>query len=180
MMKKGFLPIALLCSTLLLGGLAGCVNNNSGKKDDEQTDKSVYTVTISNRDALKAEWHVKDEDRKVEVALTKDGSPVNVPAALADGSLTVASSDATKISVIGQKIKAVEAGKATITVSYQGLTDSVELTVLPVKTNKEKFGIAHEGTQADPLDNADAVKSLCINMKMLMMVLQLKNSTLKA
>ena len=157
MMKKGFLPIALLCSALLVGGLAGCVNNGD-KKQDDTTDKSVYTVAISNKTDLQAEWHVNDQDRKVEVALTKDGATVNVPAALADGSLLVSSSNTAAVSVIGQKIKAVAPGEATITVSYKGLTDSVTITAQAQKTNKEKYSIAHEGTEADPLDNTDAVK----------------------
>lgn len=157
MMKKGFLPIALLCSALLVGGLAGCVNSSEKKEPEPAVDQSVYTATISNKDALKSEWHVKDEDRKVEVALTKDGSPVNVPAALTDGSLTVTSSNTSAVSVIGQKIKAVAVGKATITISFKGQTDTVEVEALAQKTNKEKYGIAHEGTEADPLDNADAV-----------------------
>jgi hypothetical protein len=88
----------------------------------------VYTsVSVSNKADLTAEWHVGDANRQMEITTTPAG---NVTKLLADGTLTIVSSDTTKVAVIGAYLNAVAAGSATITVTLAGNTDTVDITAL--------------------------------------------------
>jgi hypothetical protein len=88
----------------------------------------VYTgVSITNKTELTAAWHVGDANRQIEITTTPAG---NVTKLLADGTLTIVSSDTTKVAVIGAYLNAVAAGSATITVTLAGNTDTVDITAL--------------------------------------------------
>ena len=86
---------------------------------------SLNGVAISNKEELAAAWHVGEANRTVE--LTFD--PTSFNAENTDAKIT--SSDDTVISVNGMSLKAEKVGKATITVTAGGHTDSVALTVRP-------------------------------------------------
>ena len=151
-MKKRLLPILLLSALFVIGG---CTNKKSdGKKDDEQGDTTQYGVAISNKTELQAEWFTGDVQRSLTLALTPEANPV---AELAAGNLTVTSSQTSVIAATGLGLTPVGAGKSTITVNYHGASDSLEIEVKE-SNPKVRYGTAHEGTEADPFTNEDAVK----------------------
>ena len=145
MKSKFLLPL------VLLGGLTlvGCGNQPAPVGPVVTT-----TVTISNKTALQAEWHVGDAGRELSLTLDPDG---NIMQLIADGDLTTTSSNNSVVGVSGVGLSALGAGTATVTVNYKGATDTVEITVAAKQTAKEKYGVAHEGTAADPFTNEDAI-----------------------
>lgn len=79
-------------------------------------------VSITNKDALTAEWILGTADRTVEVAYSPDSFTEQ------DTPFTVESSDEEVIEADGSTLKAVGVGTATITVSAGGKQDSVSIT----------------------------------------------------
>lgn len=151
-MKKRLLPILLLSALFVIGGCAN--KGDSGKKDDEQGDKTQYGVSISNRTELGAEWFKGDAQRSLTLALTPEANPL---AELGAGNLKVTSSAQTVVAVTGLGLTPVGVGKATIEVEYHGVKDSIELEVKE-SDPKVRYGTAHSGTEEDPFTNEDAVK----------------------
>ena len=85
----------------------------------------VTAVEITNKDVLTAEWSVGNVDRTISYRITYSDGTTKARGA------NVTSSDTNIVNVIGSKLVAVSAGKATITVEIDGVSDSVELTVQP-------------------------------------------------
>lgn len=79
-------------------------------------------VSITNKDALTAEWILGTADRTVEVAYSPDSFTEQ------DTPFTVESSDEEVIEADGSTLKAVGVGTATITVSAGGKQDRVSIT----------------------------------------------------
>lgn len=131
MKKRILLPILFL----LVSVLAGCNNNpvTSEPSDDpvnsetESTPESEthYTWSISNKEALTAPWRVKEDNRAIEI----DCEPaINLIEHL-DEDLFITSSNPTVVGVAGKYLQPLSVGTATVTVEFDGKTDSVELTV---------------------------------------------------
>lgn len=114
-----------------------------------------YTVTISNKDALQAEWFVGDQSRKVEINIEPKA---NITQLVNEGKIQITSSDSKILSITGQMASPVAAGDATITVKCGESQDTVRVSLKAKQTVKEKYGVAHEGTAEDPFDNEDACK----------------------
>ena len=150
-MKKRLLPILLLSSLFVIGGCAN--KGGTDKKDDEQGDTTQYGVAIANKDVLTAAWYTDSNQRSITVTLTPEANPV---AEMASGALTVTSSNTTAVNVTGLAINPLAVGKSTITVSYHGVTDSVEVEVKDGDA-KARYGTAHSGTAEDPFTNEDAL-----------------------
>lgn len=165
-MKKGtLLSIALV--GLLGFGVASCdstsVPTSVAPTTSEATAK--YTsVAITNKDDLSAEWHVGEANRQVAI----ESSPaLNVNEALKSGELTITSSNANIVGVIGSMLVANGVGTATVTISLDNglgtkLTDTVNLTVAAVtplrresKTIAEMVKII--SAQEDKVVNKDAL-----------------------
>ena len=115
-------------------------------------DPVTYGVEIANKAALQGEWYA-DTTRDLDVTLTP---AANALQELNKKTLTVTSSDDTVVAVTGLGLKGLKAGTATITVKYHDATDSVAVTILD-NSAKGKYGVAHEGTAADPFTNEDAL-----------------------
>lgn len=115
-MKKRFLPI-LATALFATAVLVGC-----GETD--------YTVAITNKDALTAEWHVKDAARKVDFTVSPE---INYDDAYKAGNLKVVSSKPEIVSVNKYMISPVAAGSSDVSVeyTYNGKTalDKVTITV---------------------------------------------------
>ena len=110
-----------------------------------------YGVEIANKAALQGEWYA-GTNRDLDVTL----SPAANPLAELNKNLTIVSSDAEVVKVTGLGLSALKAGTATITVTYHDATDTVDVTILD-NSAKAKYGVAHEGTAADPFTNEDAL-----------------------
>ena len=141
MKLRKLLPIVFLS----IAGLAAC-----GPKD-------VYDINFANLSDIVAEWHVGDADRVLQLEATKNGEAVNVPSLL-NTEIFVTSSNTDVLGTVGLVLKAVSAGDATLKVDYHGTTLEVELGIKPVRTCIDKYGTVHAGTEADPLDYADAIE----------------------
>ena len=151
-MKKRLLPILLLSSLFVLGG---CVNKGGEEnKGEEQGETVTYGVAISNKTELQAEWFKGDAQRSLTLALTPEA---NALVELGAGNISVTSSKTDVIAVTGFGLTPIGAGKSTITVTYHDKTDSVELEVKE-SDPRIRYGTEHEGTEADPFTNEDAVK----------------------
>jgi len=154
MKLKKLLPIALLS----LGVLVGC------KQSDPKPETDKYSVSIANKTEIVAgDWHVGDGTKELSLVVKtknsagawEEGNPL---AEYTNGNLKVTTSDANIVSADFVTLAAKGAGKATITVDFHGVKDTVDFTVLAKQTNKEKYGTKHEGNAEDPFDNEDAVK----------------------
>ena len=119
------------------------------------SDSTVYSVAITNKEDLTAEWHVLDANRNLELDISPRGNLLDL---FAEGILKVESSAPEVVAANNRTLTAVSAGTAVITVTYGNVSDTVEITVLAALTIKDKYGVNHLGTAEDPLDNEDAVK----------------------
>lgn len=133
MKKKILLPIIFLA----LGALVGCGGKGGSESTPDSTtseSEAEYTLAITNKAALQAEWHVREANRALELAIEPE---VNIPQLIADEEILITSSNPTVVSAFGLYLSAVGEGTATITVSFEGLTDTVELEVLGEKGEPE-------------------------------------------
>lgn len=133
-----------------VGLLAGCTNG--GSKDDGK-----HTLSVLNTADLKAEWRVGGATRNLQLSLKDGDLDVNPLMALGSGNLKVESSNPAVLSANGLALSAVAAGTAKVTIKYYSATEALDFTILPKLTAKDLYGTVHEGTLADPLDNADAL-----------------------
>lgn len=98
-------------------------SSEAGPESSE--DPTIYGVAINNKDEF-ADWHAGDANITLDIALTPEA---NVRMALMNEELVITSSDESKVSVSGLVLTAQEAGKVTITATYHGQSDSVEVDV---------------------------------------------------
>ena len=141
-MKLKLLPIALLAVVGFT--LAGCTPEASSTSQPHVTTTtteeppsttttttdpgpSVTKFEISNKADLTAEWHVEDADRLIRFDIEPAANPQVL---INNGELVITSSNTGVVSVLSANLHAVAAGQATITATYAGLTDTVEITVL--------------------------------------------------
>ena len=160
-MKKGSKLAALLLGLVLvipacnLGNSSKDASNDAGISESSTVQPAAnYTVTISNKEQLQAEWFVGDQSRKVEIATEPKA---NVAQLIKDGAIQITSSNPEILSINGQMASPVAAGDATIKVKCGESEDTVALTLKAQQTPQEKYGIAHAGTAEDPLTNEDAI-----------------------
>ena len=149
MKKKILLPILLLATMSLGGGLVGC---NKKPAESQTSTQSQYKVAIDNKAALEGEWYEGDA-KDLELTLTPEANPLQE---LQNKNLTVTSSDESVVKVTGLGLSALKEGTAKITVDYRGAKEEVNVTILS-KSAKKKYGVAHEGTAEDPFTNEDAL-----------------------
>ena len=143
-MNKKLLPIVIAAGMLVLGGC------NGGLGYDD-----LDSLSISNKTEMQAEWYVGGSERTLEFSYEPE---INLTTELNNEHLVISSSDSTIAAVAGKVVMPIAAGTATISVTYhEHLWDSVDVTISSQPTNKDKFGISHEGTLEDPLTNEDAV-----------------------
>lgn len=153
MKKRSILPITLV-ALMSFGGIA---LSACKKPSSEISVLDTKSVTITNKDALTAEWHAGEgENRRVQLVGDPEFDDIND--LLDDGTLKVESSNPEVVSVQRLQLIAKSAGTATITVTYGDESDSVTVTVGEKRDAKSLYGTVHTGEESDPLDNADAVK----------------------
>ena len=164
MKNKSLLPILVLAALTLSACTLPSAESNSSVPDvsvpdaissDEPVsseDPVQYGVQIANKAALQGEWYA-DTTRDLDVVLTPEANALQE---LNKKNLVVESSDSSVVAVTGLGLKSLKAGSATITVKYHDATDSVAVTILD-NSAKAKYGVAHEGTAADPFTNEDAL-----------------------
>lgn len=99
--------------------------SESSSEAPSSEDPTVYGVVINNK-AEFADWHAGDANITLDIALTPEA---NVRLALMNEELVITSSDPAKVSVAGLVLTANEPGNVTITASYHGKTDSVDVEV---------------------------------------------------
>ena len=85
---------------------------------------ALDSVSITNRTALQAEWNIGDDERTVEIAFN-DSQYWNEN----NTEYTITSSDSQIVKAEGKTLTAVGKGTATITLTAQGKTDTVSITV---------------------------------------------------
>ncbi len=157
-MKKGTKLVALLLGLALM--VPACTPGTNPSKSSEEPGTSSeapvnYKVTISNKEELQAEWFVGDQSRKVNLEVEPKA---NITQLVSEGKIQITSSDPAKLAVEGQMASPVAAGEVTITVKCGESEDTVKVTLQAKQTVKEKYGVDHEGTEADPFTNEDACK----------------------
>ena len=89
---------------------------------------TLETVTITNKTELAAEWHIGDADRVVAVAFAPDSFTAD------NTSVVLTSDNRDAVVADGMVLKAVGLGKAKITATADGKTDTVDVEVLPKLT----------------------------------------------
>lgn len=150
-MKKGLLTtVALTAGILALSACGGGSSGGSGAGGE------MKSLSITNKEALQASFRVGDSPRTITI----ESDPViNVREKIASGDLVFKSNNLEVVSTAGAAISAVGVGTTTVEAIYKKKSfDSVEITVSGALTPQEKYGITHAGTEADPLDNTDALK----------------------
>ena len=136
--KAGLILLAGVLTFGAVGALASCGEttptepekpDNPGGEDKPDTPTNpVKALTIANKEDLTAAWRVEEADR--DITLTTDPTNLNVGELIDNGDITVTSSNPEVIAAFNLKLKAISAGKATITVTAGDIKDSVEIEVL--------------------------------------------------
>ena len=153
---KKLLPMMAVL-TLGVAALVGC-GGGGGEEGGLPDDGKQHTLVIKNEDDIKAEWHVGDATRSLELEITDDGAAGNIAASIVAGNLKVSSSNSDVLGAAGIVLTAKAEGTATLTVSYFKVVKTLELTIQKLLTPQEKYGTVHTGTEEDPFDNSDACK----------------------
>ncbi len=133
-MKKILVPLSALAMLALVA--CGGTSSSSSPAQSSQPEASSsaqqsssqeqVVAQISNKEALGAEWHVGEADRAVELNLTPK---CNITQAIADGTITIVSDNEEAVTVLGRQLHAMGEGDAKVTVTYKGVSDSVDLHV---------------------------------------------------
>ena len=154
-MKKGTKTLAaLLIGATFALGLGACQPKQPVDPTPTPTPVQTYAVTIANKAALQAEWPANGGGRKVEINVEPKA---NVAQLVKDGSVVITSSNTAVLNIAGLMAMPVAAGQATITVTSGENSDTVEVEISEALTIKTKYGVAHEGTEEDPLTNEEAI-----------------------
>ena len=150
--RKALIPLSLLA--LAMVGLAACAGTSSSSSSSSSEPASssaasssaassssssssssaassssqvtVTSITISNAEALQAEWHVGGDDRSMTIVTDP---AINIQSALNSGALTITSSNTSVVSVAGRMLSPVGVGEATITVAYGDVKTTLDLVV---------------------------------------------------
>ena len=127
-MKKSLILTIAAISAVSCLGLVSCGEVSSATSSISIGD---YTsMSITNKADLTAEWKLGEADRQIKFSFAPEA---NVNTLLNAGALTIVSSNADNVSVIGTYISAKAVGSSTITATLGSLTDSFDVTVGPVK-----------------------------------------------
>ena len=86
----------------------------------------TYSVSITNKESLQAEWHMGEASRAVELELSPKGNILDL---LEEGTLKIESDHPEFVAVSGRQLQAIAVGSAIITVTYGDATDTVEVSV---------------------------------------------------
>ncbi len=143
-MKRKFISVLTLSGVAILGlgSLVAC-NKNEPAPEKEATE--VTGVTISNKEALTAEWKIGEADRQLQ--FTFSGAKINAASAISKGLLKIESSDANVVAANGSYVSALSAGTAVVTATYTnteedgGLSFSDSVTLEVKENDKEKAAI---------------------------------------
>ena len=111
-----FITLMMLCLSMF--AIVGC----------SEKPATLETVTITNKTELAAEWHIGDADRAVAVAFAPDSFTAD------NTSVVLTSDNRDAVVADGMVLKAVGLGKAKITATADGKTDTVDVEVLPKLT----------------------------------------------
>lgn len=150
-MKLKLLPIALLAVVSL--GLAACDNNVSSSTSTTSSQQvEVETFKISNKDALTAAWGLNQGNRQINFEIVPE---TNINTAISSGELKITSSNTEVATIANRMIMPQGVGTATISASYGGLTDSVDITISENVTMKLKD--VREGIASGDIASGDKV-----------------------
>ena len=136
MSKRNLRGVLLLASALSLGVLGTVVSCNQKTENpgpvendpwkDFVVDDTIASLTITNKDAIEAEWWVGEDDRTLELNLGKE---YNLASLIYENKIMAVSSNPDVATVIGLKIQAVAEGTATIEVRAGEHKATVTLTI---------------------------------------------------
>lgn len=136
MSKRNLRGVLLLASALSLGVLGTVVSCNQKTENpgpvendtwkDFVVDNTIASLTITNKDAIEAEWWVGEDDRTLELDLGKE---YNLASLIYENKIMAVSSNPDVATVIGLKIQAVAQGTATIEVRAGTHKATVTLTI---------------------------------------------------
>ena len=136
MSKRNLRGVLLLASALSLGVLGTVVSCNQKTENpgpvendpwkDFVVDNTIASLTITNKDAIEAEWWVGEDDRTLELNLGKE---YNLASLIYENKIMAVSSNPDVATVIGLKIQAVAEGTATIEVRAGEHKATVTLTI---------------------------------------------------
>ena len=158
-MRKGLFSVSLLAlAGMMFSAVVACTPASEPGPVDPPLG-NVYTIEITNKADLQAEWFDNGTGRKVELKATLNGKEQNVTSLIGEGDITITSSNKEAATVTGQMVSPKAAGETTIEATYGDKKDSVKVTVTAHPTNKDLFGTDHEGTLEDPFTNEDALKA---------------------
>lgn len=140
-MRKGFITASILAGGLLFSTVA-CNNSTPAKKH-------TYTIEITNKAELQAEWLSDDPGRSVNLTITKDGEEQNATKEINAGNLTFSVDNPDVVRISGRTVSPKAAGTAVVTAKYGNKTDSFTATITQADT--------HGKSKEDPLSVAEAV-----------------------
>ena len=136
MSKRNLRGVLLLASALSLGVLGTVVSCNQKTENpgpvendpwkDFVVDETIASLTITNKDAIEAEWWVGEDDRTLELNLGKE---YNLASLIYENKIMAVSSNPDVATVTGLKIQAVAEGTATIEVRAGSHKATVTLTI---------------------------------------------------
>ena len=134
MKKKLLLSLMSLVSVAFLAGCNPSSSSTSAPSSSQTSSSvstsstvTVKTITINNKADITKTWHSGDESRVLDLS----SDPVtNIPTAIANGSITITSSNPKVVSTSGLYLYPMAAGTATITVACGNVKDTVDIVVI--------------------------------------------------
>ena len=153
----------LLSILFTVGMLVACgqtTGGGGGGGGASYTDKEdgTHSIVVNNLEEMTAAWMYGDGPRTIDLSL-KDGEEDKAAILeLGAGNLSFTVADANVISISGLIFSAVGEGSTKVAINYYGTTKVLDFTIAHRPSNKELYETTHEGTEADPFDNEDALK----------------------
>ncbi|MBQ9457230.1 MAG: Ig-like domain-containing protein [Bacilli bacterium] len=123
-------------------GLVACGGGQSSSSQQQSSSDAhasidvdkIASVEITNKDAMKKDWPINEGSRTLAIkVLNTEGKRLSETVLIGTGELKITTSNAEVADVVGAGVFAKAAGKATITVTCKGKTDTVEVNVVAPK-----------------------------------------------
>lgn len=150
---KKLLPILFT-----VGMLAGCnPSAGGGSQTGGDTEDGTHTIEIVNKAEMEADWMIGDPTRLLQLKLTDNGEVKSDIGEFLAKNLTITIADSKVVSNNALTFTAMGEGTTTVALKYYGTQKHFNIKVVHRPTNKELYGTTHEGNEADPFDNEDAL-----------------------
>lgn len=157
-MNKKLLSITIASAGLILAACGGKGDNPPSPVFPAEFNDGVHAITINNAAEMSADWEVGGSSRQLDISIAENGQAKNVATELSKGTLKFVIKDAGVVTNSGLKFFSGETvAQTTVAIVYSQTVKHLPLNIIAKKSIKDKYRVAHEGTELDPFTNEDAI-----------------------